>query len=69
MEESMERLFVDGGSHPKVICRWRKSSKGYFMCTIIMEQAIITPQFQLGKHLQKSSIIPVITIEMAITSM
>ncbi len=53
MEESMERLFVDGGSHPKVICRWRKSSKGYVMCTIIMEQAIITPQFQLGKHLQK----------------
>jgi hypothetical protein len=29
MEESMERLFVDGGSHPKVISRWRKSSKGF----------------------------------------
>jgi hypothetical protein len=29
MEEIIQRVFVDAGSHPKVISGWRKAWKGY----------------------------------------
>jgi CDGSH-type Zn-finger protein len=31
MQEIIQRVFLDGRNHPKVLCRCRKSSKSYFL--------------------------------------
>jgi len=41
MQEIIQRLFIDGRNHPKVLCRCGKSSKSYFWMEESMERLFV----------------------------
>jgi hypothetical protein len=41
MQEFIQRVFLDGRNHPKVLCRGRKSSKSYFWMEEVIQRLFV----------------------------